>query len=504
MGMFRRRQATAVKEAPVPAPEPSRGNGNGFTGVPPSAVATSAADEAPRRSDAESRIFLGVDVASGKDVYLSLSQLKRPTHIQAGTGEGKTLVQAYLAERFISTTDAAVVFADFSEDQAAAHYVIDAAKRAGRTSRLLSTVPEHASAWFDAFKPIYPLTEETVVQAKDYVMAALSLARQGKDRYWGKVNETTILRAFKSLAAKGVTHPDQEDVRKEVEGVSRGVRKQDAVEALLEMEQLATQRVLYRGDPAHEIDYDQVLEEKEVVYLLLGVLLNSAAPAVGALNVWGAVSAAIRRKRRGLPRRRLVLVIDEYAMVAHSSAYKVLVVLCRKFGITLIIANQSTQQLKESGNDQTVFDSTPTKIWLSPRGDDIETIRGLSEETWKPRKGHSFRGLSVSNQVSEFRDPKIERNDVLGAASTPMELYLIEFGEGHKEPRRVRFTPPWTVEDWEEMENRPLPTRDKASTSALTPPPKPAPINSKERKRRVAVLTRLLAKKKDLESFEVA
>ena len=198
-----------------------------------------------------------------------------------------------------------------------------------------------------------------------------------------------------------------------------------------------------------------------------------------------------------------MLIIDEYAMVAHSAAYRVLVVLCRKFGITLIIANQSTQQLKESGNDQTVFDSTPTKLWMSPLQDDIETILGLSKQTWKQRKSQSHKKLSVLNQVSEFRDPMAERNDVLDAAFTPMEGYLIELGHGHVEPRRFRFEPPWTIEEWEELENRPLPMRADAERAARKKrKPQAVALDSPERKRRQKTLQKLLSKKKELESWE--
>ena len=93
MRIFRRRQAIAVKAAPVPAAEPFRRNGSGFSNAPPTAIAIAAADDEPR-------ILLGIDVANGKKVYLSLSQLRRPTHIQGGAGERKTLLQAYLAEEY--------------------------------------------------------------------------------------------------------------------------------------------------------------------------------------------------------------------------------------------------------------------------------------------------------------------------------------------------------------------------------------------------------------------
>jgi len=514
---------------PEPEPEPAGGNGesrslhriapasspvgpdadgpanagqDGRHAPPPPLTDRSKCPSRPHANE-EPRIHLGVCVSSGEEVSLSLAQLERPVHIQGGTGERKTLILAHLTERFIALTDAAVVYVDLSEDQAAANYVTDAAKQHGRPKRLLSTVSEHVSAWFDPMKPIYPLTQDHVVQAKDYFMAALSLSHQGKHRFWGKVNDIAFLRAFKALAARGVTEPHVEDVRQELERTSRVVRKQDMVEALLEFEQLATQRVLYRGSPADEIDYDQVLESKMVVYLLLGVLLNSAAAGVGALNAWGAVSAAIRRKRRGLPPRRLILIIDEYAMVAHSDAYRLLVVLCRKFGITLIVANQSTQQLREAGNDQIVFDSTPTKLWMSPLQDDIEIIRGLSKETWKQRKGLSYRGLSISNQVSEFRDPTAERNDVLDTAFTPMEGYLIEFGRGYVEPLRFRFEPPWTVEQWAELGERPLPMREDAKVA--TKPslaPTNVPLDNAAHKRRQDVLRKILVAAKDRESWE--
>ena len=487
------------------------GQGNGHTGRKSGPPLAPKPDKRPKplRVDVGSTFSIGPDLQTGEIVDLSFSQLKRPVHLQGGTGERKTLFQVHLAERFIALTDAAVVYADFGEDQAGANYVLDAGKRFGRTTRLLSTVPQHRSATFAPLKPAYPLTLETAVSAKDYLMAALGLGhKDGKNVFWGKVNNISILRAMVALAKAGVTHPTLGDVLHQLEQTARSVRKQDAVEAVLEIEQLATQRILDPTDDKNEIDYDRVLENREVVYLLLGALLNSSATAIGGLNVWGAVAAAIRRKRLGLPRRRLLLIIDEYATVANSEAFSHLVTQCRKFGIApLVLANQSTQQLQKSGNDQIVFDSTPTKIWLSPHGDDIETIRGLSKETWKKRKGQSMHGLSIANQISDFRDPTLERNDILDAAFTPMEGFLIEFGQGHKEPRRIRFEPPWTVEEWEEFENRPLPMREdlplEGSYESNLEPESPR-VSSEDEKRRLAVLKRLLTKKKDLESWEAA
>lgn len=143
----------------------------------------------------EPAFSIGPDLQTGGRVDLSFSQLKRPVHLQGGTGERKTLFQVHLAERFIALTDAAVVYADFGEDQAGANYVLDAGKRFGRTTRLLSTVPQHKSATFAPLKPAYPLTLETAVSAKDYLMAALGLGhRDGKNVFWGNVNNISILR----------------------------------------------------------------------------------------------------------------------------------------------------------------------------------------------------------------------------------------------------------------------------------------------------------------------
>lgn len=481
-------------------------NGDGIprgSPVPPPVIKVK-----PRTSqiDPGPGIPIGPALDTGEIIGLSFSQTKRPVHIQAGTGDGKTLLQSHLVERFIAKTDAAVLYVDFGEDQAAANYVRDAAKKHGRTFRLLSTVPEHASSTFNAFKPVWPLRKETAVLATNYLATSLSLDHgEGIKAFWGKVNNITLLRSMNALIDAGVTHPDFRILATQLDKTARGVRKQDAVEALLQIEQLAPYDILCAGDPENEIDYDRVLENREVVYLLLGTLLNPPARSIGALAVWAAMLAAIKRKRQGLPHRRFVLNIDEYASVAAAKAFSDLVTLSRKFFVSLILANQSTQQLRQSDTEQVVFDNAPTKFWMSPLGYDIETIRGLSKEVWKKRKGKTTHGLSVANQVSEYKDPKTERNDVLGAAFSPLEGYAIKLGEGYQEPTRFRFEPPWTIEQWTELENRPLPMRKELEAQSRHVQPQiHLPANTKEQRRRRAVLRRILEEKKEMESWKPA
>ena len=431
--------------------------------------ASSSGQSAVRRA-----IPLGHSPITGELVEIPVDDLTLPAHIQGPTGHGKTLLQSYIFVKLVESGMGGM-FTDFSEDQAAINYMLSNLKKTGRPVHFVSPVSEHDSAWFDPFASLPELTTATAVLYKDFFMAALSLAHKGQHQFWGKINDIALLRTFINLARAGVTRPDFDDLQRELGRVAKALRKNDVIEAQIEIEQLAVQRILQPGDPKKRIDYDLFWEEDQVGVYACSALLNSAAPAIVALHIWAAIAAAMRRRRKGLPRKRLVLNIDEWAMVGHVTGYQLLLVLCRKLGIgPLLLANQSSAQLAETSTEQLVFDNTPTKLWLAPLGDDIETIKGLSREVWKDKVNRTINGLSSTTQIAAFRDPTIEHNEVLSVALTPMQGYYIRLRNGMLEPTPFIFEPPWTLEEWLEFEQTPLPMRDDAKDASQARKPKAA------------------------------
>ena len=103
-----------------------------------------SAQPSPTRSheeNAEIRIPFGIDVKTQQAVSIPCSLFKHHMYVGGGSGARKTLVLAYLARMLIEHTDAAVVFADFEEDQFAANYLHDVAENHDASFRLLSGIP---------------------------------------------------------------------------------------------------------------------------------------------------------------------------------------------------------------------------------------------------------------------------------------------------------------------------------------------------------------------------
>ena len=92
---------------------------------------------------------------------------------------------------------------------------------------------------------------------------------------------------------------------------------------------------------------------------------------------------------------------------------------------------------------------------------------------------------------------------MLDATFTPLEGYLVELGRGYKAPRRVRFEPPWSIDEWARLANRPLPMKDAVKAgNGRKRQRKRIEASSSEQSRRLQVLQKILTERKQLESWE--
>lgn len=452
-------------------------------------------------------IPFGFDAETGETVHVPLSVFGQHGAVRGMTGAGKNLVMAYLMYWFIRLSKAAVISVGFGFDFFTSHWLRNTAADCGRPYCLFSSNPEHDSLPFHPLRSVSPLTETRVVPATNYLLTALSLDSGGaKNGYWDKVNAITLLRATSLLESTGVEFPTLKDYVRVLSDVGKNVRKQDAVESLLAIEEVARYPQLSPGVDDPQIDYDTVLEEGHVVDLQLNVLADPPALKMGALHVWSAVQAAIRRVEAGKPKRDVFIVIDEAAaVIGGSKLFRDLIVLARKFGVRLLLAYQSENQLRlPNGIDlrHTVFENTAFKFYLTTLGDDIDVIRDLSKDVWKQRKGQSLKGkFGVSNQISEYLDPEIERNDVLGSSFLPLHGWLILFGGEYRAPRLVHFEPPWSIEEHAKLANTPLPVkRDVAPLPGFAKAAVPA--DEPTRKARHEAIRKLLSEKARREQFQ--
>ena len=93
-----------------------------------------------------------------------------------------------------------------------------------------------------------------------------------------------------------------------------------------------------------------------------------------------------------------------------------------------------------------------------------------------------------------------------GASKAVCSLPPKVLSVSESDPLPFKITYPTSVEEHERLSQMPLTTEKERRMERHVPTlePKPVPIDSEEDKRRLAVLERLLARKKDLESWEAA
>jgi hypothetical protein len=261
------------------------------------------------------------------------------------------------------------------------------------------------------------------------------------------------------------------------------------IDFLLEYPQLD-----HADDPEDEIDMDQALEQSEVIYFFTPTLTEPVtARLVAGLGLYTLISSAMKRNKEGKPKRMARVLIDEFQELAGRS-FAALLAQSRKFGLSLILANQSTSQLehRDIGLASIIFEGTPVKLYSSCVGpEDTEVLQSLSKDTTREITSVNIKELSATTTIRNEVVPILERDTILDVTSTFGHCFaVINDGRGHREPIRITQT-----HDYPYLGNQPLPFRQPIkqngrSNGRRLPPPDPV-----ERKRRDKALGRLLAKK---------
>jgi hypothetical protein len=275
-------------------------------------------------------------------------------------------------------------------------------------------------------------------------------------------------------------------------------------EAQLAAESLVSYAQLEEAqDPDRRIVARRAIEEGETIYGFFPTLLEPPTRMIGALLVWSFVLDAMRRTYAGLPPKRVIILIEEFASVAAAKAFSDLLTLARKYHIALILLNQTSAQLMSRERDMrpVVLDNTALKVWFTPLGDDIDLLRSLSRDVTKSRgKTTSSRGLSGSVSLGEVYEPMLERNDALDTTFRGLEAFVIanDFS-GHREPIRMRFIPDVTREEHARLSNTPLPKRPEGVRRSVR-----CHAADPGQQARLAALSELLAKKRRDEDWQAA
>jgi Type IV secretion-system coupling protein DNA-binding domain len=249
----------------------------------------------------------------------------------------------------------------------------------------------------------------------------------------------------------------------------------------------------------------------EVVYFFTPTLNESTtARQIAGLGLYSVINAAIEKRRREPdaipPHQHIWIFVDEFHELAGRS-FASLLAQAGKFGITLILANQTTDQLenRDTSLAQVVFDNCHIKQYFTVTSSrDIEDLQVLSKDDKFLLATETLSGMDSSTSKREVLLPILTKNEILDVSTTKGHTFLIvDDGKGHREPQCVEVKYATMENEYLAHSHKRLPPRPTAPDDISIPkrPPRATvtPVE-KTRPTRNTPPPRMEALKKLLES----
>lgn len=374
-----------------------------------------------------------------------LAQLARPYDVY--DADGKNIVQGKFK-------DAIFVF-DLGGDLALFNFARIQARMHGRTFRFLSLEAKDDWDYFDPF--------QAAGDRKDRLIRTAILLQQAFSLdhglvYGGSYYSQRNLSALLSVARKLARRNKNSTVRTTLDEVSKYLDQEqvkDADEIRMIFQFLEEYEQLKPPDPmpANVINMANALQHGEIVYFLCPTIGEAmTARQICGLGLYTLINAAMERVRhrekkdRGRPLSHAWVFVDEFQELAGRS-YANLLAQASKFGLSLIMANQTTTQLssRDMNLADIVRDNTFAKIYFTITGEeDIRGMQTFSKESSRFVRGSSSsthsHDFSLTQQVSssELLVPTLKTDEILDTSSTDKHCFLIlDDGTRHREPIRL-------------------------------------------------------------------
>jgi hypothetical protein len=428
-----------------------------------------------------SGLLWGLDVETLEPILVKREILANHVHIRGATGSGKTSGSLIpLALQLLDTQARPVaeangrrdplIVVDFGGDQPMFHAVRQEAERQGRKFRFFSVQNRHASDFFD---PLQCLLSD---ELRDPQLASMFVEAFNLDyglrygaQYFTEQNLHSLITVLHHYRLQQDRHPTLQSLYQFLRDNQHKAEFRNSEQImmcigfLLDYPQLTFRQSNPTADD--HIYMPRVLEDGEVVYFFLPTLNEAAfVREIAGLALYSLLAAAMERSHTGsnaiLPSQAWV-IIDEFQELAGAS-FANLLVQTRKFGLGLILANQSTAQLdnRDVNLAELTEENTDIRQYFTVTADDISSLQKLSGEEERLRT--TFRdGEHATSQVW-VREPTLELNAILETSGKRMESFLIvRDGEGAAKPRRIVSMYPMTLDEYERLRHLPLPRRAK-------------------------------------------
>lgn len=377
-------------------------------------------------------IRFGTNLDTGEAIEWKRDEIAgKMVSVRGGTGSGKSLalglVTSQLIRPYAPEDYDSVIVINFSEDLFFINRITELMMACGREEyfKWLSLAPHDDSFHFDPLQALSALQGNLTRQA-NFITAANSLAYGFgfPTGFYGRQNASVIREALERHYSETDTLPSIADMAISLTAVGKSKQaRKDPSEALYAFDALRDYECLIESaDSSKNIDIEKVIANSEVLYCHLPTLAEGlSSQAVGLFVFWSVIHIAANRRSRGLPPKRVWIVVEEGAQIVHSKSYGDAITLARKLGITLIFSYQSEAQLrgtsKTTDMSNVVRDNSNIRIFMTTATDrnssELQELLGYSDDETKKRMGRSGNGLDISFNEHEYEEPRLTVNQVI-------------------------------------------------------------------------------------------
>jgi hypothetical protein len=481
------------------------------------------------------------DGKKGDPVIVTRDLLKQGhMHVRGRTRSGKTsLMLSPLAlklmedyELFWTDTkgiehseverDAIFVF-DLGGDLALFNAIRNKAKKLGRKFSYFSLNPKR-SHYFDPFQSVQA-DELRVIRICNLLVEAMHLdyGLVYGGAYYTQRNLAGLLRvADRAVHARSAGRTT--GLRDIAEYLDTHREKDEDSIRMAFMFLLRYEQLMPAANDPNVIDLARAIAERHVVYFFTPTMGEaSTARQIAGLGLYTTVNAAMQlaSQRPLLDRERPLphcwVFCDEFQEIA-GRAFSALLAQASKFGLSLVLANQTTTQLesKELSIADIVRDNTLAKVYFTVTGkrdiDELQTFSGEDRDILHSKMTMPMQ-LSLNSAregQAEFITPVLRKDTILDTSATFGQAFaIVDDGKGHREPARIQCSHAHSFEEYRKLRNTPLrkvahpeasigqehpdAPREKIWQRAREVPP------TGERQQRIAELERILLAKEGAE-----
>lgn len=333
-----------------------------------------------------------------------------------------------------------VVFIDMGGDISLFRTAKSESEAHGRKFRFFSLDIEHDWCWFDPFQAL-AASSRTALAVSEYLIAALSVEyglAYGAS-YFSMANLSTLLAAAQEMEKTGKPFC----LKNAVEAVEKKSKK-DGEQIRMMLNVLLQITQLQEVEGRECIDFARAIEDGETIYFWLPSLVGAnSARQIAGLALYGVVAAAKERTEQGKADRHTFVFCDEFQEIA-GRGFSSLLAQSAKYGVTFLLANQTSDQLKNRDLDLTsiVSDNTGLKVLFTvTTQSDLDALQLFSMDEIATLKSDSTKQADLFGAMSEreYVRPKLQKNVVLEvSAREGFAFGILDDGESFREP-----TPIW-------------------------------------------------------------